>query len=469
MKNSQKGIAQWECVLNTMPIAVGLSCVSSGQIAYVNRAFTTLFGLAIDDLNDVASWFAHISAQPDYYPRVVAPWVLASDAVSSDSLDMSVLCLDGAFKQINVCFSTLNGKRLWYFNDITDHWVAEERLRARSQMLEMVAKSSALSDILNVIVEQIQQESPSSLCSILLFDQAEQRLVVGSAPNLPDFYNQEVDGLKIGMNVGSCGTAAHLNERVVVGDIASHEYWENYAELAKQAGVAACWSDPIMSSKGDLLGTFAIYKSAPSLPSEKDFELIHFASSLASIAIESFRAQEALEKRAYYDHLTGLANRGYFFQEYEKALNNAKKDATPLSIIMMDVDNFKRVNDGFGHKIGDVVLQKLAETCRSIVREGDMVARVGGEEFAILVPLTEQKDALKIAEQLRHEIERCSVLSAENQPVNFTVSMGVCSRGDTDNSVDELLNKADKALYRAKAAGKNCVFTLELYSDHPLV
>lgn len=469
MKGSQYESAQLASILNTIPIAVGLFSLSSGQLDYVNSAFTALFGFKSDDFTDVKSCFSRISAQPDYYQRMVHPWFFADEDRASRSFDLSVFCKDGSFKHVNAFFSTIDDKMLWYFTDTTDHWVVEERLRVRSKMLEMVAKSSALDDILQVIVEQIQQESPLSLCSILLFDKVEKRLFLGSAPHLPDFYNQAVDGIKIGMNVGSCGTASYLNERVVVGDITSHVYWKNYIELAEKAGLAACWSDPILSSKGELLGTFAIYKQFPSLPSEKDFELIHFASNLASIAIENFLAQEALENRAYYDYLTGLANRGHFFQECEEALEKAIVSSTPLAIIMMDVDNFKRVNDSFGHKTGDLVLQALADTSLAMLRKDDLMGRLGGEEFAVLLPHTEQTEALKIAEQLRSAIEHCSVLSGDNQPVNFTVSLGISSRGETDSSVDELLNMADKALYRAKAAGKNCVFTLEFCSGRPLV
>jgi len=462
MDISPKSDIRLEDVLNTTPVAVGWSSVSSGRIEYVNKAFRDLFGYTLDDLPNIESWYSSVSSRPQYYQDVIKPWI--KECQENDdvhALKAMLHCKDRSFKQVSVTSSLVGDKRLWYFSDVTDYWIAEKRLRARSDMLEMVAKSSALKDILNVIVKQIKQESPLSLCSVLLFDKANQCLKLGAAPDLPDFYNNAIDGIKIGVNVGSCGTAAHLGERVIVDNIPTHRYWKNFTQLARKADVAACWSDPIMSSNGDLLGTFAIYKRCPSSPTDKDFEIINFASNLASIAIENFRAQEELERRAHFDYLTGLANRRQFFEQCEIILNQSTQADLLLAIIMVDVDHFKQVNDDYGHKSGDLALQKIAETSVSILREEDLIARIGGEEFAILLPLTGKKEALLIAEKLRSNIENCSLLSLDNEKIHITVSLGVGFKQAGYCSVDELLNKADKALYRAKALGRNCVYLLE--------
>jgi diguanylate cyclase (GGDEF)-like protein/PAS domain S-box-containing protein len=462
MKISPKDDIRLEDVLNTTPVAVGWSSVSSGRMEYVNKAFRDLFGYTLEDIPDMESWYLRALSQPQYYQEVIEPWI--KECQGSDvahALKAMLHCKDHSLKQVSMTFSSVGDKRLWYFNDVTDYWVAEKRLRTRSEMLEMVAKSSALKDILNVIVKQIQQESPFSLCSVLLFDKANQCLKLGAAPDLPDFYNNAIDGIKIGANVGSCGTAAHLRERVIVDNIHTHRYWKNFTQLACEADVAACWSDPIMSSKGDLLGTFAIYKRFPSSPTKKDFELINFASNLASIAIENSRAQEELERRAYFDHLTGLANRRQFFEQCENVLNQSTEAHLPLAIVMMDVDHFKQVNDEYGHKAGDLALQKLAETSMSILRKEDLIARIGGEEFAILLPFTGKKEALQIADRLRLGIAQCILFGPDNEKIHITVSLGVAFKQGGHCSADELLNKADKALYRSKALGRNCVYLLE--------
>lgn len=466
MDNKVNDALRLEDILNTTPTAVGWSSVSSGRIEYINKAFSELFGYDLSDISDLKTWYSHAFPELHANPHAVAPWDLVGDENRfSPDLKTKLLCKDGSVRQVGVRFSTVGDKRLWYFNDITDYWVAEERLRARSDMLEMVAKGSALKEILNVIVKQVQRESPSSLCSILLFDATEQRLRLGASPDLPEFFNQAVDGIKIGMNVGSCGTAAYLGKRVIVEDIYTHDYWKNFTALAQKARVAACWSDPIMSSKGNLLGTFAIYKRTSASPKNKDLELINFACNLVSIAIESVKAQEELEHRAYFDHLTGLGNRGYFFEQCDNILKESLMKGFPLSILMMDVDNFKSVNDAFGHKTGDLVLQKLAQVSELILRREDIIARIGGEEFAVLLPTIDKKEVLRVAERLRKAIETSMVLSMDNQKVYFTVSLGIAYKDHGYCSVDDLLSIADNALYQSKSAGRNCIFSLE-YNAH---
>ncbi|WP_409418882.1 diguanylate cyclase [Marinomonas sp. RS-M-Aa-14] len=461
MENRPETNIQLKDILEMAPIAVAWSDITSDRIDYINKSFSTLFGYSLKDLPDLNTWYDHAFPDPYYYQQVIEPWIRHNqENVPVEGLSTRMFCKDGSVKKVRISFSIVADKRLWYFNDITDYWIAEKRLRARSEMLEMVAKSSALTNILDVIVKQIQYESPLSLCSVLLFDQASQCLFLGAAPDFPDFYNKAVDGIKIDLNVGSCGTAAYLKTRVIVEDIFSHRYWQDYTALARKAGLAACWSDPIMSSKGELLGTFAIYKRIPSSPTQKELELINFASNLASIAIESFRAQEELERRAYFDHLTGLANRGHFFEQCENTLSKARTEKTSLAVLMMDVDHFKGVNDAYGHKTGDLVLQKLAEMSLSTLRKDDIIARIGGEEFAVLLPATDQDEAIRVAQRLRARIEEGGVLSIDGHKISFTVSLGVsyCKHDDC-STVNELLNAADDALYQAKAAGRNCVFS----------
>ncbi|MGJ8645795.1 MAG: bifunctional diguanylate cyclase/phosphodiesterase [Marinomonas colpomeniae] len=469
MEHNVKSDIKLEDILNTTPIAVGWSNVSSDRVEYINKSFNLLFGFNLEDLPDIGTWCLRVSHDAGFYHNVIEPWICSSDGNSStEDLKTQLLCKDGSVRQVSMSFSTVGEKRLWYFNDVTDYWVVEKRLRTQSNMLEMVAKSSALKDILNVIVKQIQLESSDSLCSVLLFDKTEQCLRLGAAPDLPDFYNAAVDGIAVGANIGSCGAAAYSGKRVIVEDIATHKNWAPFTQVAQEADVAACWSDPIMSSKGDLLGTFAIYKRVPSSPTEKDFELINFASNLVCIAIESFKGQEELEKRAYYDHLTGLANRGSFFQQCESILNKTLLDDTPLSIVMMDVDHFKNINDAYGHKAGDSVLKKLAEVSQSVLRQDDLIARIGGEEFAILLPSTKEEGAIRVAEKLRVAIEKSMVLSPENQKIYLTVSLGVAYKKSGYCSVDELLSQADKALYQSKDAGRNCVLSLECHGRKSL-
>ncbi len=189
--------------------------------------------------------------------------------------------------------------------DITAGKRAEHYERFRSQILELMTEGEPLPTILEAIVRGVEQLNPGMLCSILLLDSQGRHLLHGAAPRLPDFYNAAIDGIAIGMGVGSCGTAAFTGERVIVEDIATHPYWAPYKELAASADLGACWSQPICTASGQVLGTFAIYHHEAHTPVEADISIIEQSARLASIAIERSHAAEKLrDSEAHYRLLT---------------------------------------------------------------------------------------------------------------------------------------------------------------------
>jgi diguanylate cyclase (GGDEF)-like protein len=171
------------------------------------------------------------------------------------------------------------------------------------------------------------------------------------------------------------------------------------------------------------------------------------------------RIAHLLETQAHTDPLTGLANRRHFFETAEAELSRSRRYQAALSLLMLDIDRFKEVNDAHGHRAGDRVLQKLAQTCREVLRAVDVVGRVGGEEFAILLPETAAEGALEVAERLREAVEGAEVAREEGVPLRVTVSIGV-STASGDANLDTLMSQADDALYDAKHRGRNrvCVF-----------
>lgn len=181
--------------------------------------------------------------------------------------------------------------------------------------------------------------------------------------------------------------------------------------------------------------------------------------------ITSRKNREALLKnQATRDPLTSLYNRRYFEEEVGKQILESKIDKSPYSVLMLDADFFKKVNDTYGHKVGDKVLIELANTTERALRENDIVARYGGEEFVVFLPKIPADQALVVANRLRESIAAAVVHSDDNRPVKFTVSIGVSSNLISDN-IDTLIKTADEALYRAKQNGRNRV---ELFSAKDL-
>ncbi len=172
-------------------------------------------------------------------------------------------------------------------------------------------------------------------------------------------------------------------------------------------------------------------------------------------------AEFELVRQAHIDYLTGFNNRGHFMQQAELELKRVVRYGGTLSIFMMDVDHFKKINDTYGHKVGDLVLQKLAAVCRDTLRMVDIIGRVGGEEFAILLPETTEQEAIRVAERLRQAIANAKIPLGHGLPLSITVSIGITSLMSKDDNIDVLLSFADKALYAAKNAGRNRIFNIQ--------
>ncbi len=184
------------------------------------------------------------------------------------------------------------------------------------------------------------------------------------------------------------------------------------------------------------------------------------------------RLEHDLEKQARTDPLTGLNNRRHFMALAEAELSRATRYRAPLSVLMLDIDHFKRVNDSRGHRTGDLVLQHLAQLAKETLRDVDIVGRLGGEEFGFLLPQTGPDQALEVAERLRQAIADAKVMPDAGLPLHYTASIGVASVADgAPTNVDTLLNEADQALYCAKKAGRNrvCRHVAESALPEPLI
>ena len=172
------------------------------------------------------------------------------------------------------------------------------------------------------------------------------------------------------------------------------------------------------------------------------------------------KANKGLAELSYLDGLTSLANRRYFDEQINKEWRSKKRNNTPLSFILIDIDFFKDYNDKYGHLAGDDVLRSVAQRLKStVLRPNDFVARYGGEEFAVILPQTDTKGAKKIAEDLRLNVESMKVEHSSGIGNLLTISLGVASYGADmhPNNVEEMIEAADKALYQAKKEGKNRV------------
>ncbi len=315
-------------------------------------------------------------------------------------------------------------------------------------VLERLTEKMPLSTILQQIAERIEVLLPGRLCSIHTLDPDGEHLRVAASPSMPEFYNRSIDGLRIGAGVGSCGNTAHTGEPTVVGNIATDPKWEGYQDLARRAGVAACWSYPIVTSNKQVLGTFAIYTRTPSIPDRNTEQLIETTSHLIALAIDSKRYEDRIQYLAHFDSLTSLPNRAQLQEQAHYLLPRADRANSSVALLFIDIDRFMHVNDSFGHGVGDALLAQLADRLQHAVRDDDTLARFGGDEFVVMLPETDAHGAIVVAQKLLEVIRQPTRI--EQFEMSVTASIGITMYPGDAQNFDELLKQADSAMHRAK-------------------
>ncbi|MBK6294510.1 MAG: PAS domain S-box protein [Rhodoferax sp.] len=318
-----EGLAERETllqqVLDTSSVAIFV-VDRTGRITQANQRMAEMFGRSLAELTGAEYVsLVHPDEREAGRQRMLA---LLASAVPSVDLDRLYWRADHTSFWGHLtgkrCFSA-KGEELGLVGviaDVSARVEAERFEQFRSHALELMATGAALPSILDAIVRGVEQLNPAMLCSVALLDAQGRHLVLGAAPSLPDAFNTSIDGEAIGIGVGSCGTAAATGERVIVEDISTHPYWAAYRELASSAGLAACWSQPVNASNGQILGTFAIYHRCINAPNTADLAIIEQAARLASIAIEKNHASETLRAsearfRSLMEDIPSVSVQGY--------------------------------------------------------------------------------------------------------------------------------------------------------------
>ena len=339
--------------------------------------------------------------------------------------------------------------------DITERKRAEVLRDGQSQILQMIAMSAPLEEVLGHLMHLVESQLTGIYGSVLLLDDEGMHLRHGAAPSLAEAYTKAIDGICIGPQAGSCGTAVYRQETVIVADIALDPLWEEFRELAATHGYRSCWSTPISSHQGTVLGTFALYSTTVREPTAAETRIIDAATRIAGIAIERKRSEDRIHFLANHDALTGLPNRALLKDRLSQALLYAQRYDRWVTVVFVDLDNFKIVNDSLGHNAGDELLKTVARRMVNSVRATDTVVRLGGDEFVVLL-----LDQPKSADVISQTVQKLRAALAE--PVNVgghelrvTGSIGIANYPNDGMDADELMANADAAMYRAKEIGRD--------------
>lgn len=472
------------------------------------------------------------------------------------------------------------------YQDISERKQAERRYHHHNRILEMLLAKVPLDEILAALALDIEILLPGSFCSVMLLDGDEKHLYTGASHGLPHFFMNAINGLPIGEGMGACGSSAFLGHRVIIANVHKHPWTSDFSEIAMRANIYSCWSQPIFSAQGKVLGTFALYHSHIRNPTDAEIHLIESEARLTSLAIEQSRAearlhlaasvftharegilitdaqgdiietndvfseitgynreevigknprllqsgrhnqdfynslwrnlinkgewhgeiwnkrkngehfasmmtisavqdihgiaqnyvnlftditpikehQRQLEYIAHYDALTGLPNRVLLADRLKQAIAHSHRKGGSVAVVYLDLDGFKAVNDQHGHDTGDQLLVNIAHRLKEVLREGDTLARIGGDEFiVVMIGLEKTADYEAVLNRLLSVAAEPVLLN--QQFLRVSASIGATIYPQDNSDADQLLRHADQAMYIAKQAGKNCYHLFDVAKD----
>jgi len=244
---------------------------------------------------------------------------------------------------------------------------------------------------------------------------------------------------------------AEQQEAVRIKDLGDRKDYQVMNEEARSLIVTP------MNTHGETQGLLVAESCEKEFFKERDEQMLSVVARSAGLALENADLHKRTEELSIIDELTGSYNYRYFIQKFQEEKKRAVRYDLPLSIIMVDIDWFKKLNDGYGHEVGNIVLKSLARVIQGCIRDVDIFARYGGEEFVVILPQTPQSEAVHIGERIREQVESHVIDAGASGKLKITVSVGVSSFPENGRSEEELVSVADQALYQAKGSGKNLV------------
>jgi len=320
----------------------------------------------------------------------------------------------------------------------------------QNRILNMIATGVALADILMEIAHFADSQAPHAICAILQLAGDEKTVIERIAPSLPTRCLKRIP-------TGLRGLEADRSGPIIVTDIASDLRWNEMRISLLAHHLKTCASWPLIGKTRKVLGTLAFYFREVSTPSADELRVAEICTRLASIAIESRVSEEKIRHLAHYDGLTSLTSlpNRFLFKEYlDRALENAQRNAGRFAVFFIDLDKFKEINDTLGHAAGDVALREIASRLRTCLRHADKIARMGGDEFCVLIEeLHDASYVVDIAQKLLNAAS--GPIWIEGQACRLSASIGIAIHPENGGDIETLLKTADSAMYRAKEKGKN--------------
>ncbi len=415
----RSNVESFRRLLDRNPVAMAVTD-KNGKFIFFNNKFLETFGYTLEDIPTVDDWWPRAYPDAQYRQKVFHSWKSAAmkairNKEETETKEWRVTCKDGTVRDIEFRMASMQDVNIVIFNDITGRKKEEETISHLAAIVEFSDDA-----IIGITLDGIIMSWNLGAKKLYGYTKAE-AINHSVSMLIPPERSEEGPALR-----------AHISRGQVV---------DHYETVRRR-------------KDGTLLDV------ALTISPVKHNGRITGASAIARDITERKKAEQLLQRLSTIDELTGLANRRAFDEFLDKELRHAQRAGHIISLMMIDVDFFKKYNDTYGHLKGDACLKLVADVLESVARRpGDKVARFGGEEFVIVLSMTDKQNAVSIAEKIRMDIEALKILHARSKVNNFvTVSIGVVALMPQQKThPSDIIRYADEALYQAKNQGRNRV------------
>lgn len=318
-------------------------------------------------------------------------------------------------------------------------------LKTLLEVSKLISSNYPMQRVIKRISTSLRKLLKTDDCSIMILDETSRELAFCASTGLTRW---ERENIRFRLGEGVAGWVAKNKKPVLISDVSKDPRFKRVKKQRRQLGSMIC--APLMV-KRKVIGVISLStKSAAHRFKEEELELTVLMSAHISLALENNRLYEI----SVLDGLTGLYNRRYLEKRLAKEVSYSRRYQKTLTLLMMDIDHFKKLNDTFGHQAGDHALKLVSAQLHAGLREYDIVARYGGEEFSIILPTTAKPKGAMIADRLRDSVDKLNVCYRDKE-LPVTISVGAAAFPEDAETIEGLMSCADKSLYHAKESGRN--------------
>lgn len=428
-----------------------LLCDRNAIIQYTNDGFFRMFGYTQEEARGRQPQHLLVGAHTDPETiRYLGEHHLAGQPHRADLLGYR---RDGSPLWVSVVATPVpaaDGSIDCFINVLTDITAAKTHEVLQNKVLDALVREVSLAETMSLICREIERVAPDLLASVSQIGTSHTLQVI-AAPSLPPSLIDYLNDQPVGVGGGICGAAAWRNRPVIVADIATDPLCAAHSGKLLSCGLRACWSNPIRSSSGRVLGTLAFHYLEAREPAPWHRALVELSLHLCALALEREQTRERVHQLAFYDALTGLPNRMMFTARAEQLLASSEQNGQQVAALFIGLDRFKRINESQGHSAGDGLLRDVAQRMASVAGPSALLGRQVGDEFLLLVPGCSAVQTAALCERLLAAI--AAPLNVGQITVNTSASIGVAMYPVDGRDIDTLLRHADLAMYRAKDEG----------------